>query len=160
MSTQPPLLDKLQPFLKFVAELDLNDTESALTRLEEAFPVGGPAVEEIGRLLREGVSSGELCDRENAGARFSRLKKAAADTPGDISIDLVHMSAPGPGHTHPNGEVDLCFAVEGTPTFDGRAPGWTVYPRGSWHVPTVSGGVMDIIYFLPDGAIRFEPKPE
>ena len=69
------------------------------------------------------------------------------------------MSAPGPGHTHPNGEIDLCFAVDGAPTFDGHPPGWTVYPPGSWHVPTVAGGVMDILYFLPGGAIRFEPQP-
>ena len=56
----------------------------------------------------------------------------------------------------------LCFAlttVDGAPTFDGHPPGWTVYPPGSWHVPTVAGGVMDILYFLPGGAIRFEPQP-
>ncbi|HJL17019.1 MAG TPA: DUF4863 family protein, partial [Sandaracinaceae bacterium LLY-WYZ-13_1] len=75
------------------------------------------------------------------------------------SIDCVHMDRPGPGHTHPNGEIDLCFAVRGEPTFDGHPPGWTVYPPGSWHVPTVEGGVMDILYFLPGGAIRFEPNP-
>jgi hypothetical protein len=69
------------------------------------------------------------------------------------------MAKPGPGHTHPNGEIDLCFAVSGAPRFDGNAPGWTVYPPNSWHVPTVEGGVMDILYFLPGGAIRFEPKP-
>jgi hypothetical protein len=34
-----------------------------------------------------------------------------------------------------------------------------VYPPKSWHVPTVEHGVMDILYFLPGGAITFEPKP-
>ena len=43
--------------------------------------------------------------------------------------------------------------------FDGHAEGWTVYPSGSWHVPSVAGGVMDILYFLPGGAIRFEADP-
>ena len=60
--------------------------------------------------------------------------------------------------THPNGEVDLCFTVDGNPTFDGNAPGWTVYEPGSWHVPSVADGVMDILYFLPGGAIKFGPK--
>lgn len=159
MSTREQLLEQLQPLMDFVRGLDLDDTDAAYAKLAEAFPPGGPVVDAIGRTLRAGVEAGELCDRENAGAKFSRLKKADADKAEDLSIDLVHMSAPGPGHTHPNGEVDLCFAVSGEPTFDGRAPGWTVYPKGSWHVPTVAGGVMDIIYFLPGGAIRFEAKP-
>ena len=66
----------------------------------------------------------------------------------------------GMAHTHPGGEFDLCFAVSGSPTFDGRPEGWTVYAPGSWHVPTVQGGVMDILYFLPAGAMKFGPQPE
>ncbi|MEZ4249422.1 MAG: DUF4863 family protein [Polyangiales bacterium] len=90
--------------------------------------------------------------------RFSRPRKASGE--GDVSVDVVHMDRPGPGHTHPNGEIDLCFTVSGDPRFDGAPEGWTVYPPGSWHVPSVEGGVMDIVYFLPAGAIRFEPKPD
>ena len=52
-------------------------------------------------------------------------------------------------------EIDLCLALEGSPTFDGRPPGWLVLPPGSRHVPTVTGGDMAILYFLPDGAITF-----
>ncbi len=69
------------------------------------------------------------------------------------------MKGVGPGHTHERGEVDLCFVVDGDPRFDGNPAGWTVYPPGSWHRPTVTGGAMDILYFLPDGAIRFEERP-
>ena len=43
-----------------------------------------------------------------------------------------------------------------TQRFDGNAPGWVVYGRGSAHVPTVTGGEMLILYFLPGGAIEFE----
>jgi len=32
-------------------------------------------------------------------------------------------------------------------------------PAVPGQVPTVTGGAMDILYFLPGGAIRFEPKP-
>lgn len=156
MTTRDQLLDKLAPVMDLVTTLDLDDPDTARAELERRLPAGSEQLAEIGALLRAGIESGELCDRQNGGVKFSRLKKSAGD---DLSIDLVHMSAPGPGHTHPNGEVDLCFAVSGEPTFDGRAPGWTVYPKGSWHVPTVDGGVMDIIYFLPGGAIEFGPKP-
>jgi hypothetical protein len=156
MSAREQLVELLKPVLDFVQDLD-PDAADAKARLEEAFPTGSTTLSQIGRALRAGVESGELCDRENGGVRFSRLVKSQGE---DLSVDLVHMSSPGPGHKHPNGEVDLCFAVSGEPTFDGDPPGWTVYPRGSWHVPTVAGGVMDIVYFLPGGAIEFGAKPE
>ena len=69
------------------------------------------------------------------------------------------MDGSGPGHLHPDGEFDLCFPIAGSPLFDGNSPGWTVYPPGSWHVPTVTGGRMGILYFLPNGAIHFGSRP-
>ena len=70
------------------------------------------------------------------------------------------MSGPGPGHVHPNGEFDLSFALDGNPKFDGQAEGWLVLPPGSWHTPTVTDGRMGILYFLPNGAIEFGPRPD
>ncbi|MBX3246596.1 MAG: DUF4863 family protein [Myxococcales bacterium] len=151
------LLGHLDEMLALVKTLDLSRPDDAKAALDAAFPVGGPSFEAVRALVREGVEARWLADREAGGVRFSRPRKASAE--GEHSIDVVHMDRPGPGHTHPNGEVDLCFAVEGTPRFDGAPEGWTVYPPGSWHVPTVEDGVMDIVYFLPGGAIRFEPKP-
>ena len=142
----------LAPVLEVVQRIDPADPE-ARARLEEALPLDGPALTALRAVVREGVEARWLAERENAGVRFGRVRKASSDD--DLSIDCVHMDGPGPGHTHPNGEIDLCFAVSGDPTFDGHPPGWTVYPPGSWHVPTVAGGVMDILYFLPGGAIRF-----
>ncbi|HMR81389.1 MAG TPA: DUF4863 family protein [Polyangiaceae bacterium] len=156
MSSLPALLEALQPLLAIIKTVDPTDPNAAAT-LSQALPPDSAQMAQLKALVRQGVEAGWLCDRENDGIRFSRVHKAAGAD--DWGIDAVHMNKPGPGHTHPNGEVDLCFAVSGSPTFDGKAPGWTVYPPGSWHVPTVSGGVMDILYFLPGGAIRFEPKP-
>ena len=56
------------------------------------------------------------------------------------------------------GEFDLCFALSGAPTFDGHPPGWVVLPPNSWHVPTVAGGRMAILYFLPGGAFQMGPE--
>ena len=65
------------------------------------------------------------------------------------------MNSPGPRHRHPNGEIDLCFGISGASRFDGQPEGWIVYGKGSVHVPTVTGGEMLILYFLPGGAIEF-----
>lgn len=152
------LIQALRPVFEAAAEIDLKAPDAA-ERMEARLPLSGEVVQGLRNLVRQGVREGWLCEREADGVRFCRLTKANADTRG-FSVDVVHMQTPGPGHTHPNGEIDLCFGVEGEPTFDGRAPGWTVYPPGSWHVPSVHGGVMDIIYLLPEGAIQFGPKPQ
>lgn len=147
------LLSALEPIVLFLQEHPMGDAPAMQIKLEETFPWESPFMQTVAQLVRQGVAEGWLCERENAGIRFSRLHKAADES--GFSIDAVHMDRPGPGHTHPRGEVDLCFPVAGTPQFDGRTPGWTVYPPGSWHIPTVTGGAMDILYFLPGGAIQF-----
>lgn len=156
MPASPELLDALNQVASHLRGVRCDDPEAA-AKLERALPYAGPEVTKLRALLRSAVTAREVADRENDGVRFSRVKKAQADD--DLSIDVVHMDKPALGHTHPNGEIDLCFAVSGEPRFDGKPEGWQVFPPGSWHVPTVSGGAMDILYFLPGGAIRFEAKP-
>ena len=150
--TRDDVLLALGPVLDVVRTLDPSDPEAA-SKLAAALPLS--QLQELKTLVRQAIDQRVICDREAGPIRWSRVAK---DLHG-FSVDAVHMASPGPGHTHPNGELDLCFAVEGEPTFDGRPEGWTVYPPGSWHVPTVAGGVMDILYFLPGGAIRFEDRP-
>lgn len=150
------LLAALQPIVQAIDGLDPASPEAA-HRLEAAFPINGPMMKELGQLVADGVREGWLCDKE-AGptVRYSRVAKAIGDK--EFSIDAVAMSGAGPEHTHPNGEFDLCFAVDGAPTFDGNPPGWTVYGPDSHHTPSVQGGTMNILYFLPGGAIRFGPR--
>ncbi len=148
--------EALDAILEVVRGVDPAGPEASAA-LERALPPSGEQLTRLGSLVRQGVEEGWLAPREHGGIRFGRVRKAAGEE--DLGVECVHMAAPGPGHTHPHGEIDLCFAVEGDPTFDGGPPGWCVYPPGSWHVPTVTGGTMDILYFLPGGAIRFEPKP-
>ena len=149
------LLQALEPILKVVQDTN-PASPNAQKELATRFPIDGPELREVEALVRDGLSTGWLVPREANGVRFGRLAKPAQT---GFSIDAVDMSGPGPGHTHPNGEIDLCFAIEGDARFDGNPPGWTVYPPGSWHVPTVSGGRMGILYFLRDGAIQFGPNP-
>ena len=145
------LLEALSDLLAVVNDIDPNDPE-AEAKLEARLPAASLAP--IAAAFRAGVEDGSVCNRGEAPVLWSRVAKDA----GGVSIDAVSMNGAGPGHEHPNGEIDLCFAAEGAPLFDGKPPGWCVYPSGSWHVPTVTGGTMDILYFLPGGAIRFGPR--
>ena len=157
MSKMATLVEALQPFTQAIGQLSPADPAAAEAALNARFPLSSPPMQALRALVREGVDQKWLCDRENAGVRFSRVVKAAA--PEALSIDAVHMQGPGAGHTHLNGEFDLCFSVGGAARFDGRPEGWVVYAPNTWHVPTVEGGLMDILYFLPGGGIRFGEAP-
>lgn len=149
--TRDELLASCVPLLDQLAALSPQDPaacERALAAVSTA------DVESAARLAH---AEGWATPKEAGGVRFGRLAKASPDTHG-FSIDIVEMSGAATGaHTHPNGEFDLSFPLDGAPRFDGRDGRWVVYPPGSRHVPTVTGGRMLILYFLPGGAIRFEP---
>lgn len=152
------LLESLNPILKHLAGVDIS-ASAAASNLNASLPLDGSLLSTIKSLVIQGIETGELTPRGEEGMRYGRICKADEASMG-FSIDAVHMDRPGPSHTHPNGEIDLCFALSGDPRFDGEEPGWVVKKPGSWHVPTVTGGEMAILYFLPGGAIKFGPKPE
>lgn len=158
MSDRERAIEVLTPVLDIVRTIDPADPEAG-QRLSAALPLEGEALQAVAALVRDGLESGWMVPREGGGIRYGRLAKPTEATHG-FSIDAVDMSGPGPGHSHPQGEIDLCFALEGDPRFDGHPEGWLVLPPGSWHVPTVSGGRMGILYFLPGGEITFGPRPE
>ncbi|MCA8974246.1 MAG: DUF4863 family protein [Planctomycetes bacterium] len=140
----------LEPLAALLQDIDV-DAADAAAAVERMAPVTGDLVESIRQAAVGAIASEWLLPKENGGIRFGR---AAKDLHG-FSVDAVLMSSPGPRHRHPNGEIDLCFTTAGSPRFDGHAPGWVVYGKGSTHVPTVTDGEMLILYFLPGGAIDF-----
>ena len=104
---------------------------------------------------RQGVAAGWMCPREANGIRYGRVLRPSEETHG-FSVDVVEMNdMAGPHHTHPNGEVDLLMPLTPGARFDGHPAGWCIYPPGSAHHPTVSGGKALVLYLLPQGAIEF-----
>ena len=153
-----PLLDPvaLADLLGFASTLDLGAAQRAQEALESRFPFEGERIQALGRALNEARLAGEICQRGGEGLRYSRLFPSSQASE-SLSADAVWMRILGPHHTHPLGEINLCFATEGAPTFDGHGPGWTVYAPGSSHRPHVAGGAMMILYLLPEGAVEFGP---
>ena len=54
---------------------------------------------------------------------------------------------------------DLIMPLSPSAKFDGRGAGFLVYPAGSAHSPTVTGGKALVLYLLPEGAIEFTRTP-
>jgi hypothetical protein len=102
-----------------------------------------------------GVAEGWLANREGGGIKYGRIFKPSDELHG-FSVDVVDMKdIAGPHHRHPNGEIDLIMPIDMGAQFDGRPAGWCVYPAGSAHRPTVSGGRALVLYLLPQGSIEF-----
>lgn len=123
--------------------------------LNREYPVDGAVFSRLAELCAEGERDGWLMGREAGGIRFGRAIKPGGAT-GHFSVDVVRMdSVKGPHHVHPAGEIGAIVPLDGAPKFDGFEPGWYVYPPGSAHHPTVSGGAAYVIYLLPEGKIDF-----
>lgn len=135
----------LDPVLERLRDLDLREAPAVERALTETFG----RLPELEALCRENLEL--LCPKGEPPVRFGRLAK---DRHG-FSVDAVVSDGPGTDHTHVAGEVDYCFALDGAPRFDGRDPGWVVYPPGSRHDARVEGGRMFILYFLPGGRIEW-----
>jgi hypothetical protein len=141
---------------RLTTELADRPLDAALAEhLNEVHGPGSEVYEALSAACRQGVADGWMCEREAGGIRYGRVVKPSERTHG-FSVDVVDMNdIVGPHHTHPNGEIDLVMPLEGDARFDGQAAGWKVYPPGSAHRPTVSGGRALVLYLLPQGAIEF-----
>ncbi len=148
------MLETFRPLLDAAHGLDLSDPAAAEAELGRRLDPKGPAARRLAGDLVRLLEEGRIAERGELPVRWGRVTKAG-DATGGLSIDVVHMSGPGPLHRHPGGEIDFCIALSGEPTFDGRPAGWVVYPPDSTHVPTVAGGEMLIVYLLPGGEIEF-----
>ena len=148
--TKEQFVEMLRPLAEALRTIDV-DAADAAAQAEKAAAFSGDVIAAIRAAATAHVDSDWLLPKEAGGVRFGRVAKELCG----FSVDCVFMDSPGPRHRHPNGEIDLCFGVSGSSRFDGHPEGWVVYGKGSVHVPTVTGGEMLILYFLPGGAIEF-----
>lgn len=149
-----------QQFLETMAEIADTIGEAPLDAalaetLNATYPPGGETFTRLRALCEEGEAEGWLMAREAGGIRFGRAVKPGAEA-GRFSVDVVRMKdVKGPHHVHTTGEIGAVMPIEGAPKFDAFPEGWYVYPPGSDHHPTVSGGEAYVLYLLPEGAIEF-----
>ena len=141
------------------AEIEGAEIDASLeARLNERFPADGEPFSRLCVLCAQGEAEGWLLNREAGGVKFSRAVKPGKEA-GRFSVDVVRMKdIAGPHHIHPTGEIGAIMPVSGEPRLDGKPKGWYVYPPGSSHRPTVTGGDAYVLYLLPEGVIEFTGK--
>jgi hypothetical protein len=145
--------DHITELAGVIHERELDDALEEF--LNREYGPGSDWFREVARLCRVGVDEGWMCDREAGGIRYGRVTRPDTSA-GRFSVDVVNMpDCKGPYHVHPAGEIDMIMPLSGDARFDGHGEGWLVYPPGSAHFPTVSGGEALVLYLLPAGQIEF-----
>jgi hypothetical protein len=123
--------------------------------LNRKFPSSSASFQQIRAACHAGIAAGWLCGQGDAKRRFGRIFEADEATHG-FSVDVVDITdLVGNHHRHPTGEIDMIMPVTDAAKFDEHGAGWLVYPPGSGHRPTVSGGRALVLYLLPEGKIEW-----
>ena len=118
MTGQEAFADAIASITTRIAGKSIDDDLRSF--LNENFPPGGEAFDDLATLCRQGIDEGWLCDREHGGVKFGRAIKPGPETSG-FSVDVVQMTdVAGPYHGHPNGEIDMVIPESPAARFDGH----------------------------------------
>lgn len=148
------MLTTFDPLLAAAEGLDLTDPERARAELNQRFDPASDAGQKLQADLKGLLAEGKVAENGEMPVKWGRVSKALPESR-EFSIDVVHMNGAGPKHRHPQGEVNFCIPLDGSPKFEGCGEGWVVMAPDSIHVPTVEGGEMLIVYLLPKGEMEF-----
>ena len=151
--TQQAFTDLMAEVVALIAERPLDGALEDYLNTQVA--PGGDLFRRIDEACVKAITDGWMCAREAGGIAYGRVIEPELG-PHRFSVDVVRMKdKKGPHHIHPNGEIDLIMPLTPKAEFDGHGKGWCVYPPGSAHHPTVTGGEALVLYLLPDGVIEF-----
>ncbi len=143
----------IAPLARAIAAQPL--TTELAGHLERTFAPDSAPFQAIEQACHQAIAAGWMCAQGGLGRRFGRVIEPGPATCG-LSVDVVDLTdIVGPHHRHPNGEVCMVMPVTDGARFCGKAAGWKVYPPGSAHHPTVTGGRALVLYLLPEGRIEF-----
>ncbi|HEY0295006.1 MAG TPA: DUF4863 family protein [Bordetella sp.] len=153
------MMQAVRELLDFIGDRPLGPELEAL--LNERYGAHTEAYARLLTLLRRGMDEGWSCYAEIDGPdyRRGRIAQASEETHGFTVESGCLRDVLGNYHRHPLGEINMIGPVDETGRFCGSGAGWKVFPPDSSHFPTVTGGVVTMLFFLPDGLIEYKDPP-
>ena len=112
-------------------------------------------------MLKVGIEEGWVgyAPVEGAGYNRGRIAEASRETRGMRVESGLMRDVVGQYHRHTRGEVNLVVPMDPEAQWCGHGAGWVVYPPGSEHFPTTTGGQAVMMFFLPGGEIEYKDPP-
>ena len=157
--SKPAMMAAVKRLLDFIGGKPLDKNLEAL--LNEHYGAGTPGYAELLKLLRKGGEEGWAFYAEITGPdyRRGRIATPSGETHG-LSVESgLLTNVKGNYHRHPLGEINMIGPVDATGQFCGHGAGWKVFPPDSEHYPTVTGGAVTMLFFLPNGEIEYKSPP-
>lgn len=157
--SKPAMLEALHELLDFIGDKSL-DQELEL-QLNDRYGASTYRFNVLLTLLRTGIVEGWACYNEITGPDYRRGRIAeASDATHGFTVESGKLrNVLGNYHRHPKGEINMIGPVDATGQFCGHGAGWRVFAPDSSHYPTVSGGTVTLLFFLPGGLIEYKDAP-
>ena len=125
------------------------------TKLNALYGPGTETFAQIAQACQSGVDDGWMNLEGDARRKGGRILEPGPGTQ-NLSVDVVEIAdITGPHHRHPRGEVCAVLPITEGACFDGHPAGWCVYPPGSSHYPSATGGRLRVMFLLPGGEIEY-----
>jgi hypothetical protein len=156
---KPELLNMVQQVLDFVADRPFDDELEF--QLNRRFGPYGPFYDRLAKLLKAGLAEGWAAYTPIEGAGYSRgrIAEVSPETRGMRVESAIMRDVVGQYHCHTRGEIDMVVPIDEGALWCGHGAGWVVYPPGSEHFPTTTGGQAAMLFFLPNGEIEYKSPP-
>jgi 2-hydroxylaminobenzoate mutase len=152
---KPEMMEAVASLLSFLKDKPLD--KHLEVELNERFGASSEVYSNLLRLLRLGIEEGWACYAQIDGPDYRRGQLAkATDNAVGYSVETGMLkNVLGNYHLHPRGEINMIGPVDDGATFCGSGAGWKVFAPGSQHYPTVEGGKVTMLFFLPGGEIQY-----
>nr|BAF56677.1 2-hydroxylaminobenzoate mutase [Pseudomonas fluorescens] len=153
--SKPEMMEAVASLLSFLKDKPLD--QKLEVELNERFGATSEVYSNLLRLLRAGIEEGWACYAQIDGPDYCRGQLAkATENPNGYSVESGMLkNVLGNFHLHPRGEINMIGPVDEGATFCGSGAGWKVFEPGSRHFPTVNGGKVTMLFFLPGGEIEY-----
>lgn len=157
--SKPAMLEALHELLDFIGDKPLD--QALEVQLNDRYGASTYRFNLLLTLLRAGITEGWACYHEISGPDYRRGRIAeAAEATHFFTVESGKLrNVLGNYHRHPKGEINMIGPVDATGQFCGHGAGWRVFAPDSSHYPTVSGGTVTLLFFLPRGLIEYKDAP-